>query len=264
MSEWKELIKDSQTRWEQNAEHWDNYMGEASNRFHQELICPYTEKLLGVKPGQTVLDIGCGNGNFSRRLAALGARVAAFDYSAKMIERAKGRSEADLNEIDYRVIDATNDDELSSLGTEAYDHAVANMALMDIADITPLAYALHTLLKANGTFVFSVAHPCFQSPGLKKIHETEDVDGQIITKNSIQLSTYLTPQPYQAIGIKGQTIPHYMFHRSLSYYMNIFFEAGFMLDGMEEPSFKKEKGEHRFEWLEIPPVVIFRFRKQLV
>lgn len=34
-----------------------------------------------------------------------------------------------------------------------------------------------------------------------------------------------------------------------------------MLDGMEEPSFQKDKDENRFEWLEIPPAIIFRFRK---
>ncbi|MEJ9211278.1 class I SAM-dependent methyltransferase [Bacillus smithii] len=261
MSEWKELIEDSKSRWEQNAEHWDDYMGEESNRFHKELIRPYTEKLLRVKEGQTILDIGCGNGNFSRRLAELGANVVAFDYSAKMIERAKSRSKNHLNQIDYKVIDATNYDELFSLGNEKYDSAVANMALMDIADITPLVNSLHKLLKSNGTFVFSITHPCFQTPGLRKINETEDIDGNIITKNSIQISKYLTPEPYKAIGIKGQTIPHFMFHRPLSYYMNLFFESSFVLDGLEEPSFKKEKDENRFDWYEIHPVIIFRFRK---
>jgi len=46
-------------------------MGDESNQFHRELIRPYTEKLLDIKEGQTILDIACGNGNFSRRLAEL-------------------------------------------------------------------------------------------------------------------------------------------------------------------------------------------------
>ncbi len=90
-------------------------MGNESNRFHQELIRPYTEKLLKVKDKQTILDIGCGNGNFSRRLAELGAHVVAFDYSEQMVESAKNRSENYLNQIDYRVVDATNYDELFRL-----------------------------------------------------------------------------------------------------------------------------------------------------
>ncbi|MBB5168823.1 2-polyprenyl-3-methyl-5-hydroxy-6-metoxy-1,4-benzoquinol methylase [Rummeliibacillus stabekisii] len=68
-----------------------------------------------MKDKQTILDIGCGNGNFSRRLAELGAHVVAFDYSEQMVESAKNRSENYLNQIDYRVVDATNYDELFRL-----------------------------------------------------------------------------------------------------------------------------------------------------
>lgn len=39
------------------------------------------------------------------------------------------------------------------------------MALMDIADITPLIDSLHKILKPHGTFVFSIDHPYFQAPG---------------------------------------------------------------------------------------------------
>ncbi|MEH7380965.1 class I SAM-dependent methyltransferase [Bacillus sp. JJ1533] len=260
MSEWKDLIQDSQKRWEMNAEHWDDYMGEESNRFHRELIRPYTEKLLNVKDGQTILDIACGNGNFSKRLSELGAKVVAFDYSAKMIERAKIRTKAYSEQIEYRVVDATSYEQMSELGNEKFDSAVANMALMDIADIAPLVKSLHKMIKPNGVFVFSITHPCFQPPGVRKITETEDRNGNVVTTNSVQISNYLTPEPYKAIGIKGQSIPHLMFHRPLSYYLNLFFESNFLLDGIEEPSFQNES--NKFEWTEIPPVLILRFRKQ--
>ncbi|MFD2629643.1 class I SAM-dependent methyltransferase [Oceanobacillus kapialis] len=261
MREWKELIEDSQARWETNAGNWDDYMGGESNRFHRELIRPYTEKLLALKKGQTILDIACGNGNFSRRLAELGAKVVAFDYSATMIERAKKRSKEYLNQIDYKVIDATSLDELSAVAKLQYDSAVANMALMDIADIIPLIKTLYQVLKPDGTFVFSITHPCFQTPGVKQINESEDVDGKIVTRNSIQTFKYLKPEAYEAIGIKGQNVPHYMFHRPLNAYIKLFSELGFVLDGLEEPSFQEETGATKFDWYEIPPVAIFRFRR---
>lgn len=261
LNEWKELTQDSKLRWEKNAEHWDDYMGEESNRFHRELIRPYTEELLKVKEGQTILDIACGNGNFSRRLAQLGAKVVALDYSSKMVERAKKRSKEYLGQIEYRVLDATSYEDLNELGHQKYDNAVANMALMDIADINPLIESLHKMLKPNGTFVFSITHPSFQTPGVRTIHESEDINGEIVSRNSIQLFKYLSPKAYEAIGIKGQDTPHYMFHRPMTYYTKLFFKAGFVLDGLEEPSFKKEKGESQFEWNEIPPVAIFRFKK---
>ncbi|SEL79024.1 class I SAM-dependent methyltransferase [Paenibacillus sp. OK003] len=262
MSEWKELTNESQTRWDGIAEFWDNYMGEQSNRFHREIVRPKTEELLTVNEGQIILDIACGNGNFSRRLADLGAEVVAFDYSAKMIERAELRSKDYLNRIKYQVVDATNYDSLIELGTERYDGAVANMALMDIADITSLTRALQQLLKKNGVFVFSIPHPCFQAPNTRKIHETEEINGEIVTRNSVQISKYLSPEPIETIGIRGQPVSHILFHRPLSYYVKLFLSANFVLDGWEEPNFQKDEDSNkRFDWYELPPAVIFRFKK---
>jgi ubiquinone/menaquinone biosynthesis C-methylase UbiE len=49
---------------------------------------------LGVRPAETVLDVGCGTGNLTRallaRLSAAG-RVHAIDISARMIEVARGK-----------------------------------------------------------------------------------------------------------------------------------------------------------------------------
>ncbi|MCJ8005938.1 class I SAM-dependent methyltransferase [Lederbergia wuyishanensis] len=259
MSEWKELNEESKSRWNENAEFWDDYMGNESNRFHREIIRPHTEKILEAKAGQTILDIACGNGNFSRWLAEKGVNVVAIDYSPRMIERARLRS--DIHQIDYKVLDATNIDSLIELGNQRFDSAVANMALMDIANIQPLMQALTFLLKDNGIFVFSIPHPCFQSPNMRKVHEVEDIHGNIQSKNSIQIFNYLTPQPYKAIGIKGQPTPHYMFHRPLSYYLNLAFKNNFVLDGIEEPSFLKEAEINRFDWYDIPPAIILRLRK---
>lgn len=44
--------------------------------------------------------------------------------------------------------------------------------------------------------------------------------------------------------------------------MNLFFGAGFVLDGRAEPRFERNPaGDSRFDWIGLPPVAIFRFRK---
>jgi ubiquinone/menaquinone biosynthesis C-methylase UbiE len=47
--------------WNQNAEFWDQRMGEG-NVFHKTLIEPTQERLLNVRAGEQILDIACGNG----------------------------------------------------------------------------------------------------------------------------------------------------------------------------------------------------------
>lgn len=261
MGEWKELTDESKRRWDDIATYWDDYMGEESNRWHRELVRPHTEALLKVEEGQRVLDIACGNGNFSRRLAELGVKVTAIDYSSKMIECAKSRCSPYLDQIEFRVVDATDEEALMALGDEDFDHAVANMALMDIADITPLLKALNTLLRRGGTFVFSIPHPCFQPPGARKVTEVEDVAGTIRTRHSVQVQKYLQPEVFECLGIVGQPVPHFIFHRPISYYMNVCFAHGFSLDGCLEPTFTVERDATKFNWSHLPPILLLRFRK---
>src|SRR5829696_2420223 len=84
--------------------------------FLSVLYWPALASLLDVQPGGRYLDIACGNGLTSRRLAALDAQVTAFDFSANLIEKARARSTGYQSLITYHVIDATNEQQLHSLG----------------------------------------------------------------------------------------------------------------------------------------------------
>jgi 2-polyprenyl-3-methyl-5-hydroxy-6-metoxy-1,4-benzoquinol methylase len=77
--------------WEANAEIWDARMGDEGNDFFNLLCWPALLSLLDIRPDRRYLDIACGNGLTSRRLAALGAQVTAFDFSSNPIEKAKAR-----------------------------------------------------------------------------------------------------------------------------------------------------------------------------
>src|SRR5439155_3740449 len=114
------LSDSSRAIWDQNAPVWDEYMGEGRS-FQRELIGPVTERLLALQPGERILDIACGNGAFSRRMAALGAQVVASDFSPKFIERARARTVENADRITYHVVDATNGAQLLALGEGSFD-----------------------------------------------------------------------------------------------------------------------------------------------
>ncbi|NMM62569.1 class I SAM-dependent methyltransferase [Clostridium sp. P21] len=257
MSNWAVTTEESKKRWDKNADFWDKKMGEHSNKFHREIVRPSTEELLEVSEGEEILDIACGNGNFSKRLVDLGAKVTAFDYSVNLIENAKKRCSLYLDKIEFKVIDATNYNQLIELGIEHFDKAVANMALMDIADIEPLLSAVYKLLKPKGVFVFSIMHPCFQSPKMRKVVETEDLGEKVETRNSIQIFNYITPQCYEGSAIVGQPVSQLYYHRSLSELLEQSFKAGFVVTGVKEPVFSTDE----MDWTEIPPALIIRLKK---
>lgn len=262
MNEWLDFLADSKQAWEKNAEFWDNYMGEDSNLFHRKIIRPPTERLLAIAENDLVLDIACGNGNFSKRLCELGAKVVAFDYSEKMIQRAQKRCAEYKGQISFSVLDATDYASLIALGKLRFDKAVANMALMDIADIKPLLQAVFELLKDQGIFVFSIMHPCFQAPGTRKVYEEEEQNNSIISSRSIQVFNYISSKTYQGVGIKNQPVASRYFHRPLSVLLDQCFASGFVCDGIAEEVFDEQDVKtNGFDWVEIPPAIIIRLRK---
>jgi len=262
MSNYKETTERSQTLWDGLAYDWDERMGENDSRLHREITHPTILKLLHPQAGEKILDAACGNGSFSRILASLGVKVTAFDCSPKMIERAKERAKDWLESIDFHIADATKYDELIKLKAEKpFDRAVSNMAVMDIADIEPLFRAVYDMLRPGGHFVFSGVHPCFQTPHMRRITEIEDLAGKHDLRVGIQTYEYVRPEVYVLTPFPGNQKQIIQFHRPLSMILNMCFQYGFVLDGMEEPVFEKPETITQFGWYEIPPSIILRMKK---
>jgi 2-polyprenyl-3-methyl-5-hydroxy-6-metoxy-1,4-benzoquinol methylase len=256
------LIAEVRDIWDVKAAFWDEQMGEG-NTFQLELIGPAVERLLAVRPGERILDVGCGNGVSSRRLAHLGAHVVAIDTSARFLDLAQSRSEELSNRIEYRLVDASDEEELVSLGEGRFDALVCNMVLMDMPVINPLARAGRRLLAPGGRFVFAVQHPAFNSNAVRFCAETETrADGIEITRHAVKMSDYLVVPPGKGAGMPGEPEPHWYFHRPLHELFGAFFQAGFVLDGLEEPALKpRDPNPRELSWSNvpgIPPVLVAR------
>jgi 2-polyprenyl-3-methyl-5-hydroxy-6-metoxy-1,4-benzoquinol methylase len=255
----------AQRAWDTNAPFWDQRMGEG-NEFFSVLVWPAVEQLLQPRKNDVLLDVACGNGLTSRRLASAGASVVAFDFSEEMIRQAKERSRGQA--IDYRVLDATDPSGLLGLGGVRFDGALCNMALMDMAELRPLLAGLAKLLRPGGPFVFSVLHPCFNNPTSVLMGEHEDREGTLVTTYSVKIARYLTPYTRLGLAMQGQPVPHPYFHRPLGVLLGAGFEAGFVLDAFEERAFPAENagGHSPLAWngrfSDIPPVLIVRMRSQ--
>ncbi len=263
----KAANEETRQAWNENAAYWDNYMGEG-NDFVNVLNWPIMEQFLDLHPGQRVLDVACGNGLTSRRLAAMGAEVVAFDFSEALIELARQRTPPPLiDHIHYAVMDATDEAALLTLGESSFDAAICNMALFDIAELQPLIRALSKILKPGGRFIFSVMHPCFNGSNMDHVAEMCDREGKISTVYSVKVSRYLTPVSEHGIALYGQPALQLYFHRPLQALLGGFFEAGLCLDGLREPAFPPDHpaGKNPLGWgknfSEIPPAMVVRMRR---
>jgi len=259
----EQLSANDETRaaWDANAETWDEKMADIGNDFVNLLLWPVIKPLLSIQPGQKILDIACGNGLFSRRLAALSAEVDAIDFSSELIKRAKARKS---DGITYRVMDVTDESALLTLGVSHYDSALCNMALFDMADITSLFHALPRLIKPGGCFVFSLTHPAFNNSSSVHIAEEWD-EGGIKTRYSVKVSRYMTPYHAHGVALRDQPRPQLYFERPLHCYFKLGFDNGFVLDGFEERAFPENHPQQNpLSWggnfSEIPAVLVARMR----
>jgi SAM-dependent methyltransferase len=220
---------------------------------------------LALQSGERVLDIACGTGVVARRLAHLGGRVTAVDFSPALIERAKLRGQSSGEAIQYGVADATDEEALSALGEKQFDAVVSTMALMDMPVIAPLYRAVRRLLKAEGRFVVATAHPTFNSANPIFVMEKADQNGQLVETRSMKLTSYLDIPPVKAAGAPGEPAPHLYYHRPLHQLLNEAFAAGLVLDGLEEPAFGVEHANPARPMIwdnypQIPPVMVMRLR----
>jgi trans-aconitate 2-methyltransferase len=114
---------------------------------------------LGLKGGESILDLGCGDGALTKRLAERvpGGRVLGIDASEGMI-RSAGRLEG--GNLHFLIVDIRN------LGTESgghpafetgFDLIFSNAALHWIPDHLPLMSDCGRLLRPGGMIRFSFA-----------------------------------------------------------------------------------------------------------
>ena len=123
------------------TQHWnpDTYARHA--RFVSDLGAGVFD-WLAPRPGEQVLDLGCGDGALTEKLVAAGCRVIAIDSSAEQIGAARARG------LDARRGSA------ETLPFEAeFDAVFSNAVLHWIRDASAVIASVHRALKPGGRFV---------------------------------------------------------------------------------------------------------------
>jgi len=122
---------------------------------------PEVDRLLGDVAGLDVVDVGCGTGRHTIRLAGRGARVVGVDFSDGMLARA--REKAGSSEIRWVVADLTRPP--LPLPERSFDRVLCALVVDHIGALAEFFAELGRLCREDGRVVVTVMHPAMMLKG---------------------------------------------------------------------------------------------------
>jgi 2-polyprenyl-3-methyl-5-hydroxy-6-metoxy-1,4-benzoquinol methylase len=210
-----------------------------------DLVLPGVLELIGNVRGIEICDLACGQGILARRLAGQGSKVVGVDLSLELLKIAEREEQSEPLGITYLQDDAQH---LHGLANATFDGVVCNLALMDIANLSSVAYTIQRILRPGGWFVFAIIHPCapVSSPEGILLHAFHDY-----FEESFWCSSNLS-------SVRGRVGAY---HRTLSTYLNSFLTVGLVLERVMEPQATGPFAASIEGYDRVPVVFIAQWRK---
>jgi len=223
-----------------------NYADSSSSLmvFHRSIYLPAVEMMMGNVNNKTILDAGCGNGVFTKKLADSGAKVMGIDGSEEMIYLACRDNAHSF--ITYAVMDLT---EPLGIESKSTDIILANMVLMDLCEIDTCISEFSRILKPDGVFVFSIVHPSFFC--------SDWISDESGPRSYKKVHDYLNHKS-ELLNFWGETL-HY--HRPLSFYFQVLEKNKMCVLSMQEPILdvpENEKDPIVLSHLRIPSFLVIK------
>jgi len=227
-------------QYDQIAKPYDELMGDSGDIPHSLLINPLMVSSLPKEQDLTVLDLGCGNGYWTKLLAEKYKKVVGIDNSQNLIQIAQSKRQ--LSNIEYKLVEIETDFPLIN---DYFDLVFSNMVIHYIKNINKLTQELYRIIKPNGLIILSFVHPIFES-----------------TKNpSLKFAKTRTPYKTSTLGGSAELTLQY---EPLDSVIKNFLNSGFKLVQQKDAiitTVLAEKYPRYKEYIGLPRAAILVFRK---
>ena len=203
--------------WEQSADAWIADQGEKGDWSRRAILDPALEQSLQQLKGKRVLDLGCGEGRYSRVLKARGAIVTGVDPVAQFIDRARS---LDSGSCYYQAVA-----ECLPFDYDSFDMVLSYLSIIDIPDLEQASKEIARVLCVGGELVIvNISNLASTTPGWIKDEAGNKLHR--IVDNYMQ---------HFSMGLEWRDIKIRNYHRPLSFVLELFLGRGFVLTEFVEP-----------------------------
>jgi len=213
------------TSWGHVAPWYNELIEQGEDTYQKKVILPNLLRLMEPKQGKKILDLGCGQGFFSREFAKSGAQIIGVDISKELIAIARKNSPKNIT---FEVSPAHR---LTFLTTASLDAVVVILAIQNIENIDGVFAECARILKPAGKFFIVMNHPTFRV--LKESSWGWDEKSKTQYRRVDRYLSEMTVKIEMRPGA-NKNIHTISFHRPLQLYFKKLNKNGFAVTRLEE------------------------------
>jgi SAM-dependent methyltransferase len=138
--------------------YWNGRAEEFSKKTDHSTYAQVFLAYLGIEPGQSVMDMGCGSGTLAIPLARAGHPVLAADFSAAMLEAARLKAATEgLDNITIKKLDWDEDWIASGIAAKSVDVAIASRSTI-VKDLQDAFQKLNQVAREKVCVTMATSH----------------------------------------------------------------------------------------------------------
>lgn len=191
----------------------------------RQVILPHLLRLMEIKKTDTVVDVACGSGFFTKAWVEAGAKkVIGTDIGEELIEFAKKIAP----DATFQVASA---DAMPDIKKASADKMTMVLALQNIENAQAVCAEVARILKPGGKFYLVLNHPAFRIPRASGWGWDQETWTQFR-----RVDAYLAESKHRIQMHPGDApdVTTISFHRPFQYYFKAFNKAGLCVLRMEE------------------------------
>jgi ubiquinone/menaquinone biosynthesis C-methylase UbiE len=219
------------TSWGPVATWYDKHLEGGKDTYHEKVVYPNLLRILDDVTDKHIVDLACGQGQFSRMLTDVKAKVIGVDIGKELIAIAEKKNLTPKNKFSLHYFVSSSHD-LFMVKSETQDAVVCILALQNIEKLQETLKEVSRVLKSGGKFICVINHPSFRNPTHTHWGYDEHEDKQYrrveeyLSESKVKID--MTP------GSKSDKKFTVSFHRPLQVYVKALTKYGFAITRLEE------------------------------